>query len=60
MPPSKLVLAFPWFAYDYACQEEGQPPAVGAKDVDWCHVSRADGFRNDHKNKDATKNRVNR
>jgi hypothetical protein len=42
VPASKLVLAFPWYAYDYQCQETADPPPADAAEVvDWCHVTNA-------------------
>lgn len=41
VPPSKLVLAFPWYAYNYQCAETGEPPRPGSDDTDWCHVVNA-------------------
>ena len=48
MPPSKLILAFPWYSYNYQCAEKGQPPSPGTvsnADDDqynnWCHVTNA-------------------
>eukprot|EP01043_Picozoa_sp_COSAG02_P065789 COSAG02_NODE_10031_length_2043_cov_3.713992_1_plen_487_part_00 len=44
VPTSKLVMAFPWYSYNYQCEDRGAgelPPPVGAADDDWCRVVNA-------------------